>query len=196
VCAGPSGAGRVAKRTGRVAWLGAACDLMLFEGAAPRRWIAHLSPALVERDLPKHPCSGRTGSLYSRPPPGHAIFSPGSSSAPPVGSAPRPARSFSCIRRSHTFFRFPASRLALATRFFAIARARDLFSGVQFSTASWVCAAACAQLQLLGEPRPVARLAPTLAMKWTGRFQHANAWAGFLTNRLINNMLAKSTCSF
>ena len=41
-------------------------------------------------------CSGRTGSLYSRPSPGHAIFSPGSSSAPPVGSAPRPARSFSC----------------------------------------------------------------------------------------------------
>jgi hypothetical protein len=31
-------------------------DLMLFEGSAPRRWIAHLSPALVERDLPKHPC--------------------------------------------------------------------------------------------------------------------------------------------
>src|SRR4249920_1101615 len=66
------------------------------------------------------------------------------------------------IRRSHTFFRSAANRLALAPRFFAIARARDLFSGVQFSTASWICAAACAQLQLLGEPRPVARLAPTL----------------------------------
>jgi hypothetical protein len=104
------------------------------------------------------------------------------------------------IRRSHTFFRSAASRLALATRFFAIARARDLSPGsshrqlglrrglraASVARRTAPSRAACAVPWPGAAPVPVPftsspehpRVNPTNDRG--GDFNTLNAWAGFV----------------